>query len=166
MTPQQPPTKVFVTAMTGSAFLPTSGIRWDISPNRGPEVSYETTSGTNDLPTTAKRGLSANERAERIFVNKARAAAITKGRQRLAKVIEKRNPGYRSLSALRLAAGLSQTELAHKMSMQQPNIARLEKTPGDPSLSTLQKLAKALDVDIAQVIAAVEATKKGYAKDV
>ena len=44
--------------------------------------------------------------------------------------------------------------------MKQPNIARLEKTPGDPSLSTLQKLANVLGVDIGQVIAAVEATNK------
>jgi predicted transcriptional regulator len=44
------------------------------------------------------------------------------------------------------------------MEMKQPNIARLEKKPGDPSLSTLKKLAVALGVDIREVIAAVEVT--------
>jgi ribosome-binding protein aMBF1 (putative translation factor) len=118
------------------------------------------------IQTTANRGLTANECAERVYANKARAAASIKGRQRLAKVVENRNPGFRSLSALRLLAGLSQTELAQRMSKQQPKMARLEKTLGDPSLSTLQKLAKALCVGIAQVIAAVEATKKRCAHDV
>ena len=47
--------------------------------------------------------------------------------------------------------------------MKQPNIARLEKKPGDPSLSTLQKLAAVLGVDIREVIAAVEATNKAEA---
>lgn len=105
------------------------------------------------------RGISASDRSERIRRNPVRAAGIVSGRQRLAKALEQRNPGFRPLSSLRLAAGLSQAELADKMDMKQPNIARFEKTPGDPSLSTLQKLAIALGVRIAEVIAAVEATK-------
>lgn len=87
------------------------------------------------------RGISASERSARIRSNPLRAAAIAKGRQRLAKVAEQLNPGVRQLSVLRLSAGLSQAELAQKLAMKQPNIARLEKKPGDPSLSTLQKLA-------------------------
>ncbi len=92
-----------------------------------------------------------------------RAEAIVKGRQRLAKVADHLNPGFRPLSALRLAAGLSQSGLAEMMDMKQPNIARLEKKPGDPSLSTLKKLAAVLGVDIAEVIAAVEAANKAEA---
>ena len=107
-----------------------------------------------------KRGISATDRGARVGSNALRAAAIVKGRQRLAKVADQRNPGFRPLSTLRLAAGLSQSELADKMDMKQPNIARLEKKPGDPSLSTLQKLAAVLGVDIREVIAAVEATNK------
>lgn len=107
-----------------------------------------------------KRGISATERGARVRSNALRAAAIVKGRQRLARVAEQRNPGFRPLSSLRLSAGLSQAELADKMDMKQPNIARLEKKPGDPSLSTLQKLASVLGVDIREVIAAVEMTNK------
>jgi DNA-binding XRE family transcriptional regulator len=110
-----------------------------------------------------KRGISATERIARIRNSPLRAAAIVKGRQRLAKVAAQLNPGFRPLSALRLAAGLSQSELAEKMDMKQPNIARLEKKPGDPSLSTLRKLASVLGVDIGEVIAAVEATNEADA---
>lgn len=113
-----------------------------------------------------KRGISAAERGTRILNNPLRAAAIVKGRQRLAKVAHHLNPGFRPLSALRLAAGLSQSELAEKMDMKQPNIARFEKKPGDPSLSTLQKLATVLGVDIGEIIAAVEATNEAGAKHV
>ena len=77
-----------------------------------------------------------NERAERtaqIAANPSRhpirAAAIVKGRQRLAKVTENRNPGLKLLSTIRLAAGLSQAELAEAMNMTQADIARLEKIP-------------------------------------
>lgn len=106
------------------------------------------------------RGISATDRSARIRSNPLRTAAIVKGRQRLAKVADHINPGFRPLSTLRLAAGLSQAELADKMGMKQPNIARLEKKPGDPSLSTLQKLATVLGVDIGEVVAAIEATNQ------
>lgn len=110
-----------------------------------------------------RRGIAATDRSVRIRSNPLRAAAVVKGRQRLAKVADQRNSGFRPLSSLRLAAGLSQAELADKMDMQQPNIARLEKKPGDPSLSTLQKLATVLGVDIGEIIAAVEATNQAEA---
>lgn len=115
------------------------------------------------LDKTVVRAISADERAARMKKNPLRAAAIVKGRQRLAKVLESRNPGFRPLSALRLAAGMSQIELATRMGMKQPNIARLEKSPGDPSLSTLKRLAGALGVEIGQVIAAVDATNEAGA---
>lgn len=144
---------------TGSAFLPLGG-----SPSGvfGLQITpvfiamNRHVAGDN----SPKRGLSATERSARIKNNAMRAAAIVKGRQRLAKVADHFNPGFRPLSALRLAAGLSQSELAEKMGMKQPNIARLEKKPGDPSLSTLQRLATVLRVDIGEVIAAVEAANK------
>ncbi len=159
MTPQLTNTGVSVIGTTGSAFLPLSG-----SPSGvfGLQITpvfiamNRHVAGDN----SKRRGLSATERSVRIKNNATRAAAIVKGRQRLAKVADYLNPGFRPLSALRLAAGLSQSELAEKMDMKQPNIARLEKKPGDPSLSTLQKLATVLRVDIGEVIAAVEAANK------
>ena len=113
-----------------------------------------------------KRGISAAERSARINSNPLRAAAIAKGRRRLAEIHEQVNPGFRPLSSLRLAAGLSQTGLAVRMEMTQSSIARLEKKPGDLSFSILQKLVVALGVDICEVIAAVDATNTARARRV
>ena len=154
--------EVSVIGTTGSTFLPLGGTHncffgLHITP------VYITLNRHVACDSSPKRGISAAERSVRIRNNPLRAAAIVKGRQRLAKVAGRLNPEFRPLSALRLAAGLSQTELAERMDMQQPNIARLEKKPGDPSLSTLQKLAAVLGVDIGEVIAAVEAASKAEA---
>lgn len=147
---------------TGSVFLPLGGSHSGIYGLQITPVYIAMNRHVvgNDAP---RRGISTNDRSARIRSNPVRAAAIVKGRQRLAKVADQRNPGFRPLSSLRLAAGLSQTELADKMDMKQPNIARLEKKPGDPSLSTLQKLATVLGVDIGEVIAAVDATNSAGA---
>jgi ribosome-binding protein aMBF1 (putative translation factor) len=48
-----------------------------------------------------------------------------------------------AILAARMAAGLSQTELAAKLKTAQGNIARLEKAGSIPSTSTLQRVAKA-----------------------
>lgn len=53
-----------------------------------------------------------------------------------------------SLRSLRLKAGLSQRELAERIGTSQPNIARMEKSPGDVTLGTLRRLAAALGVDL------------------
>lgn len=144
---------------TGSAFLPLGGSHSGIY---GLQITPVYIAMNRHVvgDNGPKRGISATDRGARVRSNALRAAAIVKGRQRLAKVADQRNPGFRPLSTLRLAAGLSQAELADKMDMKQPNIARLEKKPGDPSLSTLQKLAAVLRVDIREVIAAVEVTNK------
>jgi transcriptional regulator with XRE-family HTH domain len=49
---------------------------------------------------------------------------------------------------LRLAAGLSQSELARRVGTRQPNIARLEGGGGMPRLETLERLADALGVEL------------------
>lgn len=46
---------------------------------------------------------------------------------------------------LRMAAGLSQTELARRVGTRQPAIARLEGGGGMPQVGTLRKIADALD---------------------
>jgi DNA-binding XRE family transcriptional regulator len=152
-------TEISVIGTTGSAFLPLGGSHSGIY---GLQITPVYIAMNRHVvgDNGPKRGISATDRGARVRSNALRAAAIVKGRQRLAKVADQRNPGFRPLSTLRLAAGLSQAELADKMDMKQPNIARLEKKPGDPSLSTLQKLAAVLRVDIREVIAAVEVTNK------
>lgn len=159
MTSQLMNTEISVIGTTGSAFLPLGGSHSGIY---GLQITPVYIAMNRHVvgDNGSKRGISATDRGARVRSNVLRAAAIVKGRQRLAKVADQRNPGFRPLSTLRLAAGLSQAELADKMDMKQPNIARLEKKPGDPSLSTLQKLAAVLGVDIREVIAAVEVTNK------
>lgn len=48
----------------------------------------------------------------------------------------------------RLNRGWSQTQLAEAIGSRQPVISLLEQGNGNPSLSTLQKIAKALDLSL------------------
>jgi transcriptional regulator with XRE-family HTH domain len=60
-------------------------------------------------------------------------------------------PEYKLASALirlRLAKGLTQEDLAKMLNTKQESIARLENGGSLPSLSTMKKLAKALDADL------------------
>jgi len=52
-------------------------------------------------------------------------------------------PGYQ-VACLRIAAGMTQAELAEKVGTRQPNIARLEAGKHVPTLDLLQRVAKAL----------------------
>jgi transcriptional regulator with XRE-family HTH domain len=57
--------------------------------------------------------------------------------------LEKLEPGYQ-VARLRMKLGLTQTQLAEMVGTKQPSIARLENGEGSPSLSFLEKVAKAL----------------------
>ena len=73
-----------------------------------------------------------------------------------AKEYEALGPEYelaRSIIALRIRRGLTQNELAERMSTTQSVISRLESGSAKPSLATLERLAKALD---ARVVARLE----------
>jgi ribosome-binding protein aMBF1 (putative translation factor) len=48
----------------------------------------------------------------------------------------------------RIKRGWSQTQLAEAIGSRQPVISRLEQGSGNPSLSTLQKIAQALDLSL------------------
>lgn len=76
------------------------------------------------------------------------AADIAQGRRDLASWID----GKTTLRSLRLAAGFSQEQLAAAMETSQPQIARLESGRQDLSLSTMRRLAKALNVDVHQIL--------------
>ncbi len=52
------------------------------------------------------------------------------------------------LRELRLQAGLTQAELAARVGISQPNVARLESGINPPNLSTLRKIADALSADV------------------
>lgn len=50
---------------------------------------------------------------------------------------------YERLKAARILANLSQTELAERIGVSQPMIARLESKLHEPKLSTIQRIADA-----------------------
>jgi guanosine-3',5'-bis(diphosphate) 3'-pyrophosphohydrolase len=60
------------------------------------------------------------------------------------------------LAALRLKRGWSQRLLADAIGVKQPHIARLESGHNDPSLSTMRKLAAALEVSLEDIARALE----------
>jgi ribosome-binding protein aMBF1 (putative translation factor) len=90
--------------------------------------------------------------------NPAKAAALARARERLAARIG--DSAQFSLTTLRLSKGISQSKLAELLDTQQPYIARLEKGDVDVMFSTIEKLAKALNVSIGEVAEAVRATRE------
>ncbi len=54
----------------------------------------------------------------------------------------------RTIISERLKRGWSQTQLAEAIGSQQPVISRLERGEGNPSLQTLSRIAKALDLSL------------------
>lgn len=103
-----------------------------------------------------QRGLSAIERQVVVSRNPARAQALMRGRQRLSRVLSNLNGGKVTLSGLRLSAGLSQQQLAEALGTQQPNIARMEKRPGDLTISKIRRLAQVLHADLGEIVEAIE----------
>jgi DNA-binding XRE family transcriptional regulator len=65
-----------------------------------------------------------------------------------------------SLRSYRLLKGLSQAQLAKQLSTVQPHIARIENAQVDVQISTLVRMAKALDITLTQ---ATEAFLAKYA---
>jgi len=61
------------------------------------------------------------------------------------------SPEYQVVKTIishRLKRGWSQTELAEAVGSRQPVISRLERGGSNPSLQTLQRIAKALDLSL------------------
>lgn len=54
------------------------------------------------------------------------------------------NPTHAKIKQARTAAGLTQRQLAEKMGVKQPFIARLERPGAFPTVRTLQRIARAL----------------------
>jgi len=49
--------------------------------------------------------------------------------------------------AIRKSKKLSQQDLAHECGMDKPNLRKLEKGKGNPTVKTLLRLSKALEID-------------------
>jgi len=58
----------------------------------------------------------------------------------------------RNLRKLRAEAGLSQTGLARLSSVGRPVISRIENKQTDIQLTTLQKLARGLQIDVTELL--------------
>lgn len=105
----------------------------------------------------AKLGINIKSRLARLEKNPARAEGLKKARQRLGRALHTADESKQhSLTSMRLNAGLSQEKLADLMGMQQPNIARMEKNPGDMLATTVLKLAKALNVEPMDVLQLIQ----------
>lgn len=77
------------------------------------------------------------------------AKSMLRARQKLSTSI-----GATGLKAIRLAAGLSQAQLAELIGTSQPHIARLEKSPEAMYLETAVKLSHALNIDLKEIATA------------
>jgi len=90
------------------------------------------------------------ERAEQ---DPAAKQAIAAGRRTVAEHFY--SQGTRTLSYYRLQKGWSQKALAARLGTSQSYIARLEAGSIDPQVSTLQRLAAALEIQPAEVLEAI-----------
>jgi DNA-binding XRE family transcriptional regulator len=81
------------------------------------------------------------------------AKHLRQARQKLAGTLHRDEP--ETLSSLRLAAGVSQAQLAAQIGTSQPHIARVERGQTDPSTALIVRIAKALNVDEARAFVAI-----------
>lgn len=104
--------------------------------------------------------ISIQDREFRLRDRPGRSVAMAKARARLGSWMQS-EPELQQfgLAALRLKAGLSQRELASKLETSQPNIARMEREPSNPTLSSIKAWATALGVEVIDVITAIEQTQ-------
>lgn len=85
-----------------------------------------------------------------------KAAAYARARKKMAGRLA---DGEISLAQLRLAKGMSQSQLADAMGKKQSYVARLESGSNDVQMSTIEALAKALTVPASEVFTAVMASR-------
>lgn len=98
--------------------------------------------------------------AEEVEADESLAQHVKAGRQWVGKRFY---ADERSLSALRLAAGLSQKELAERCQLEQPHVSRYESGRHEPSLETAVRLAGALGVSLDEFAQAWSVTRAGVA---
>lgn len=89
----------------------------------------------------------------------AHAARLTTARKKLGQALEATHGPSTGLVALRMKAGLSQTELAKRMGTQQPSVARWERSPEKMGFETIEAWANALGIDTMNVCAAIKAQR-------
>lgn len=98
-------------------------------------------------------GKSASRLARQWDDNPQRAEAMQRARQRLAETLQPQTGA--TLAMLRLQKGLSQSRLATLIGTKQPYIARVESGDDDLKISTIEKIAAALDLSPQEVFAVI-----------
>jgi DNA-binding XRE family transcriptional regulator len=86
------------------------------------------------------------------------AAGMREARARLARVIQDSGPP--TLRSMRLALGLSQTQLAGKVGTSQSQIARIEAGKHDPTYDTFIRIARALESTVINIVTAFGESRK------
>jgi len=109
------------------------------------------------LPSPIGDAISVSRRAARLAADPARAAALANARKWLSEQAPFKNG--ESLKKLRLGRGMSQSQLATAAKSTQANIARIESGHTDVQLSTIEKLAVALDLDPTRVFNAIRTSR-------
>ncbi len=78
-------------------------------------------------------------------------------------------PGYLNLAAsiraLRLRGGLSQRQLATRMSVPRTYVSKIENEKATPTLSSLERLARALEVTVPDLLGASERSDRDSVHD-
>lgn len=101
------------------------------------------------LPNT----VSLNSLLEEFEADEAMAQHMSDARQELSTALYSDEPD--TLSAVRLAVGLSQVQLAERVGTSQPYIARVEGGRVDPGTSMVVRIAEALGIDAEQAFRAI-----------
>lgn len=97
-------------------------------------------------PAIPEKGLSIEAFVDRWATDPVRRGALATARGRLARKTGRQDEI--SLRALRLRAGLSQSDVARAISTSQSHIARIEGGTLEPTMDTCRRLARVLDVDL------------------
>lgn len=109
-----------------------------------------------DDPAILNGGTEAGEFFARRSRDPARAARLASARKKLGQALEATHGQRTGLVALRMKAGLSQTELAQRMQTQQPSVARWERSPKTISFQNMEAMAAALGVSAVEVFTAIQ----------
>lgn len=104
-------------------------------------------------PLPLPNSVSVDNLVREVEADASKAAYMQQARKRLANTLYAGES--ETLSALRLAAGLSQAQLAEKAATSQPHIARIERGQTDPGTDLIARIASALGIDDMRVYRAI-----------
>lgn len=116
-------------------------------------VVYREFSPPGPIPLTNTVGL--NSLLAEFESDEEMASMLARSRKDLAASLYEDEPN--TLSACRLAAGLSQLQLAKLVGTSQPHIARIEGGTTDPGTDLVARIAKALNIEDVAAFAAIRA---------